>query len=219
MQSISDQYLVQLGIERYIDRSNPVNVPVQTASALDWEQLRQCVSECQKCDLYKTRTQTVFGVGNTAARLMIIGEAPGANEDRQGKPFVGRAGQLLDAMLKSIGFDRNENVYICNILKCRPPNNRDPSMAEVKECTPYLEQQIALMKPALLLAVGRIAAHYLLGVSTPLTRLRGQTLQYSGLNVPLIVTFHPAYLLRNPRDKGKAYADLLRAWRLLQELT
>ena len=208
-----DYYLAQLELTRYIDKS-AVFEDLSSAPPLNWEELRQCVKDCQLCPLHKSRKQTVFGVGDTKARLMIIGEAPGAEEDRLGEPFVGRAGKLLNMMLKTVGLDRT-NVYICNVLKCRPPNNRDPTLDEVKLCTPYLENQIALMKPDLLLAVGRVAAHYLLGIATPLNKLRGQTLQFSDLNIPLVVTYHPAYLLRNPRDKGKAYVDLLRVSRIL----
>jgi uracil-DNA glycosylase family 4 len=190
--------------------NNPVLPP-----ATEWESLRLAVQSCTACGLDKSRTQTVFGVGNPLADLMIIGEAPGFNEDKHGEPFVGRAGQLLTAMLQAIGFER-ENVYIANILKCRPPNNRDPEAAEVNLCTPFLQKQIALVQPKLLLAVGRIAAHYLLNSKAPLSQLRKQTHHYGSLNTPLIITYHPAYLLRNPKDKGKAYEDLQLTYRLLQ---
>lgn len=170
-----------------------------------WESLKKCVSECTACGLEKTRTQTVFGVGNHQAELMIIGEAPGFHEDQEGEPFVGRAGQLLNAMLNSIHLKRSE-VYIANILKCRPPNNRDPQAEEVALCTTFLDQQIALIQPRLLLAVGRIAAHYLLKTKSSLESLRNKTHQYG--ETPLIVTYHPAYLLRNPIDKKKAFLDL-----------
>lgn len=175
--------------------------------------LRQCVADCKLCPLHKTRTQTVFGVGNEKAKLMIIGEAPGFHEDQQGEPFVGRAGQLLNAMLQSIGFERSE-IYIANILKCRPPNNRDPLPEEVMQCTPYLKQQIALIQPTVLCAVGRIAAHYLLDTTESLGRLRGKIHSYGEKKLPLFVTYHPAYLLRNPQAKADAYQDLL----LLQNL-
>lgn len=170
-------------------------------------ELKQCVSECTKCPLHETRTQTVFGVGNENARLMVIGEAPGFHEDKQGEPFVGRAGQLLTAMLAAIDFKR-EDVYIANVLKCRPPENRDPKSDEVKLCTEYLQQQINLIQPDLLLAVGRVAAHYLLDSKRPLSALRDQIHTFGENNTPLIVTYHPAYLLRNPQDKKKAYQDL-----------
>lgn len=173
----------------------------------DWTSLEQKVAACTACSLCKTRKQTVFGVGSHQAKLLIIGEAPGAQEDLQGEPFVGRAGQLLDAMLRSIGLNR-QHIYIANILKCRPPNNRDPEVSEVASCTPFLQQQIALLQPKLILAVGRIAAHYLLNTNTPLTRMRGQEYCYGENRTPLLVTFHPAYLLRSPREKAKAYEDL-----------
>ncbi|EKD53983.1 MAG: hypothetical protein ACD_60C00133G0003 [uncultured bacterium] len=183
----------------------------------DWEDLQKAVKACTACGLDKTRTQTVFGVGNRHAKLMVIGEAPGFYEDQKGEPFVGRAGQLLDAMLSTIHFDRS-SVYIANILKCRPPNNRDPSPNEVNLCTPFLTQQIALIQPTLLLAVGRIAAHFLLNTKTSLSTLRKKIHYYGQFNTPLIITYHPAYLLRNPRDKNKAFEDLQLTYRTLQEL-
>lgn len=179
-----------------------------------WDSLRQRVTQCTACPLHQTRTQTVFGVGNEHARLMIIGEAPGFHEDQQGEPFVGRAGQLLTAMLKSMGFDRSD-VFIANILKCRPPGNRDPQPDEVSTCTPFLEEQIALVNPQLLLAVGRIASHYLLKTKSSLESLRGKIHHYGKNGTPIIVTYHPAYLLRSPADKKKAYADLRFALRTL----
>lgn len=176
-------------------------------SLASWQTLQQTVANCTACPLHATRKQTVFGVGNQSARLMVIGEAPGASEDEQGEPFVGRAGKLLTAMLHAIGLNRHD-VYIANILKCRPPNNRDPLAAEVKTCTRFLDQQIALVQPSLLLAVGRIAAHYLLNTKSALESLRGRTHTYGTQAVPLIVTYHPAYLLRSPGDKKKAFIDL-----------
>lgn len=181
----------------------------------DWDALKQAVVNCTACGLDKTRTQTVFGVGNRNAELMLIGEAPGFHEDQQGEPFVGRAGQLLNAMLASIGMERSQ-VYIANILKCRPPNNRDPLAEEVAHCTPFLTKQIALIQPKLLLAVGRIAAQFLLNTKSPLTQLRGKIHPYGPFQTPLIITYHPAYLLRSPKDKSKAFADLCLA---LQTLT
>lgn len=172
-----------------------------------WEPLQQAVSTCTACHLHTTRKQTVFGVGNKDAELMFIGEAPGFHEDQQGEPFVGRAGQLLTKMITTTGFQR-EQVYIANILKCRPPNNRDPQPEEVATCTPFLKQQINLVQPRLLVAVGRIAAHYLLNTKASLESLRN-TIHYYGENkIPLIITYHPAYLLRNPIDKKKAFSDL-----------
>jgi len=184
----------------------------------DWQHLKQCVQACTACSLHQTRTQTVFGVGNTQADLMIIGEAPGFYEDKQGEPFVGRAGQLLTSMIRAIGLERNQ-VYIANILKCRPPENRDPLPDEVSKCTPFLNQQIELVQPKLLLAVGRIASHYLLNTKSSLESLRNKLHTYGTINIPLIVTFHPAYLLRNPADKKKAWMDLIWTQRTLRELT
>jgi len=172
------------------------------------------VAACTACALAETRTQTVFGVGAAAARCLIIGEAPGAEEDRRGEPFVGRAGQLLNAMLAAIGLAR-ESVYIANILKCRPPNNRDPQPAEVAACGGFLRRQIALVAPRVILAVGRVAAQNLLGVETPIGRMRGQEYVYAETGIPVVVTYHPAYLLRSPGEKRKAWADLQRAKRIL----
>lgn len=210
------QYILQeIGVPIWQERgksamptteSNIVSLAEQDIGT--WEQLKQEAMTCTKCHLCETRTNVVFGVGNPQAELVIVGEAPGANEDRLGQPFVGRAGQLLDAMLEAIDLQRKD-IYICNILKCRPPNNRDPAPDEVAKCTPYLERQIAHIKPKLILAVGRIAAHYLLGVDTQIGKLRGQRFTFSSSNTDLFVTYHPAYLLRNPRDKAKVYQDLL----------
>ncbi len=176
-------------------------------SRLDWEALEARVRACTACELHRTRTQVVFGVGNRNADWMIVGEAPGAEEDRRGEPFVGRAGQLLDAMLHAIGLQRQE-VYIANVLKCRPPNNRDPRPEEVEQCEPYLKRQVALVAPRLILAVGRIAAQNLLKTNAPLSRLRGRVHSYGETETPLVVTYHPAYLLRSPREKRKAWEDL-----------
>lgn len=180
---------------------------------LDWDGLQRQVASCTRCDLHRTRTQTVFGVGHRQADWLIIGEAPGAEEDKRGEPFVGRAGQLLDAMLMAVGLDRSR-AYIANILKCRPPNNRDPQPNEVACCEPYLQRQIALLQPKLILAVGRIAAQNLLKTDLPLGRLRGRAHRYGAAQIPVIVTYHPAYLLRSPADKRKAWEDLQLAVRL-----
>lgn len=173
----------------------------------DWTQLRARVAACTRCGLSATRTQTVFGVGNLQAQWLIVGEAPGAEEDRAGEPFVGRAGQLLNAMLRAIGLPREE-VYIANTLKCRPPHNRDPQPNETGECFPFLERQIELLKPKIMLVVGRIAAHNLLRTEVSLSRLRQQVHRFGASRVPLVVTYHPAYLLRTPSDKRKAWEDL-----------
>ena len=192
--------------------SQPDAVPrVQTpVSALDWEALRGRVAACTACaELASRRTQTVFGVGDPDAEWLFIGEAPGAEEDRRGEPFVGRAGQLLDNMLAALGLRRGENVYIANILKCRPPGNRDPAPAEAASCRPFLDRQIDLIQPRVIVALGRVAAQALLDSDAPLGRLRGRDHAFRG--VPLIVTYHPAYLLRSPGDKGQAWRDLRRA--------
>lgn len=191
--------------------------PLESAvSTLDWEALHATVTSCKACDLHQTRTQTVFGVGDRQTRLMVIGEAPGADEDRQGEPFVGRAGLLLNAMLEAIGF-RRDQVYIANIIKCRPPGNRDPHAEEAAACQPFLHRQIALIQPRLILSVGRISAHNLLGTDEAVGRLRGRMHRFDPGDIPLIVTYHPAYLLRRPQEKAKAWADLQAAYRLLGE--
>lgn len=225
MDARRDYYLGQLGIDRWVPRHAPaagaalsatlpradaarVDAPARDAGehADTWEQLRTEVAACEKCALCGTRTQPVFGVGDVQARWLVIGEAPGAEEDRRGEPFVGRAGQLLNAMLRAVGLPR-ENVFIANMLKCRPPNNRDPSGEELAACRPYLERQIALVAPSIVLAVGRIAAQNLLGSEMPLGRLRGRAHELAN-GTPVVVTYHPAYLLRSPADKRKAWEDL-----------
>jgi uracil-DNA glycosylase family 4 len=183
-----------------------------------WESLRSEVLACTKCTLHASRTQGVFGVGNREAQWLVVGEAPGAEEDRRGEPFVGRAGHLLDAMLKAIGLSRGRNVYIANVLKSRPPGNRDPKPEEVAACLPYLMRQIELLRPRVMLAVGRIAAQNLLATDVPLGRLRGKVHHFGELNTPLIVTYHPAYLLRTPSDKRKAWEDLKFARSVFQGL-
>jgi DNA polymerase len=237
MAALRNAYLDALGIDRWVPRVAPearydsqpearydsqpearepdqrVRLQPQPLSRIDsppagdWPTLREQVAGCRACDLCKTRTQTVFGVGNTQAEWLVIGEAPGAEEDRQGEPFVGRAGQLLNAMLLAIGLPR-ETVFIANVLKCRPPGNRDPKPEEVSRCLPFLSQQIALLKPRILLVVGRIAAQTLLASDAPLARLRGRLHHFGDANTPLVVTYHPAYLLRTPADKRKAWEDL-----------
>jgi DNA polymerase len=177
-------------------------------SSLDWTDLADMVASCTACDLHTGRTQAVFGVGNQQADLMFVGEAPGADEDRQGEPFVGRAGQLLNEMLKAIGLQRR-SVYIANILKCRPPNNRDPKPEEAEQCVPYLYRQIELIQPKLIVAVGRIAAQRLLKTDAALSKLRNKVHVLPETQTPFIVTYHPAYLLRSPLEKRKAWQDLL----------
>jgi uracil-DNA glycosylase len=205
------EYLSAMNLESWVLRAQPAAVPATLvtplAADLDWPQLRERVAGCTRCALSATRTQTVFGVGNTQSDWLIVGEAPGAEEDRQGEPFVGRAGQLLNSMLRAIGLSR-EQVFIANVLKCRPPGNRDPLPQEIAECLPYLERQIALIKPKIMLAVGRIASQALLRTDVPLGRLRQQVHAFGASRVPLVVTYHPAYLLRTPADKRKAWEDL-----------
>ncbi|MDP2431846.1 MAG: uracil-DNA glycosylase, partial [Pseudomonadota bacterium] len=192
------------------------DVPVVAPSDLDWPALTAAIKSCTLCDLHKTRTQGVPGVGDIHADWLFIGEAPGADEDRQGEPFVGQAGKLLDAMLGALRLKRGENVYIANVLKSRPPGNRDPSPVEVAACLPYLERQIDLIQPKIIIAVGRIAAQNLLATDTPIGKLRGRVHEYRGL--PLVVTYHPAYLLRSPADKAKAWEDLVLAMSTMKRL-
>ena len=185
-------------------------------ATLDWRDLNNMVSTCQACPLGETRKHAVFGAGNPRGSWLFVGEAPGAEEDRRGEAFVGRAGQLLDNMLRAMGLSREKDVYIANILKCRPPNNRDPLGPEVQACMPYLQRQIDLLQTRVIVALGRFAAQGLLQVDTPLSQLRGTTQHYQG--IPLIVTYHPAYLLRNPIDKRKVWEDLKRALGVFAEL-
>ncbi|MCA3237390.1 MAG: uracil-DNA glycosylase [Curvibacter sp.] len=191
---------------------------------MDWEALEQAVAGCQACGLCKSRKNTVFGFGNRQANWLVVGEAPGENEDLQGEPIVGQAGILLDNMLKSLGLSRAgedaQAVYIANVLKCRPPANRNPQPEEVLQCEPYLRRQVALLQPQIILALGRFAAQSLLQssvadvASLPLGKLRGQVHRYEG--VPVVVSYHPAYLLRTPQDKAKAWADLCLALSVMQ---
>ncbi|MHB8252579.1 MAG: uracil-DNA glycosylase [Acidiferrobacter sp.] len=173
--------------------------------APDWQMLVDAVRSCTRCPLHGSRTQTVFGIGPRDAQWFFVGEAPGAEEDKRGEPFVGRAGQLLDAMLSALGLAREE-VFIANILKCRPPANRDPESDEVASCLPFLQEQLAYVQPRMVVALGRFAAQSLMASTQPLNQLRGRVHDYRG--TPLIATYHPAYLLRRPADKGVAWADL-----------
>jgi DNA polymerase len=220
MSATVERYLDAMGIDVFRLRTDDVEHEGQVESAgvevAGWEELADRVSGCTLCDLHKNRTRTVFGVGRRDADLMVIGEAPGADEDRQGEPFVGRAGQLLNAMLRAIGLAR-EDVFIANILKCRPPNNRDPSPGETACCTPYLERQIELIAPRAVLAVGRIAAQHLLQSDQAIGRLRGQALSFGSRQIPIVATYHPAYLLRSPLAKSKAWQDLVLVRRLITE--
>ncbi len=194
------------------------NRPPQEAKGGEpgWIEIKQAVPACTACALHKSRAQTVFGVGDENADWMLIGEAPGAEEDRLGEPFVGQAGKLLDNMLAAIDLKRGENVYIANVLKCRPPGNRNPEADEVEKCTPFLKRQIALIQPKLIIAMGRFAAQTLLASDASIASLRGRVYSYEG--VPLIVTYHPAYLLRSLPDKAKAWADLVFARKTMASL-
>ena len=217
-------YLDALGIDVWLPRDEPdpaepaavATDPSREAAAMDWDDLRACVADCTQCELHATRTQTVFGVGNMDADWMFIGEAPGAEEDRRGEPFVGRAGKLLDEMLRAIGQSR-DRVFIANILKCRPPNNRDPRPEEAAACRAWLDRQVELVRPRIIIAVGRIAAQNLLATDTPVGRLRGKP--HSLGAIPVVVTYHPAYLLRSPGQKRKAWQDLCLAQRLAAEVS
>jgi uracil-DNA glycosylase len=208
-------YLEALGIDVFAPRADGRSSRSEPASAFRppcgggaaWSELEHAVASCTLCELHCTRTRTVFGVGNREADWMVVGEAPGAEEDRRGEPFVGRAGKLLDEMLRAVGLDR-DSVFIANILKCRPPNNRDPLAAEADACRPYLDRQIELVQPRLILAVGRIAAQKLLGSDETVGRLRGRVHSLSEREIPVVVTYHPAYLLRSPIQKREAWKDL-----------
>ena len=187
-------------------RAMPAERTEPSLQTLDWDALAERVSACERCRLCEKRTNTVFGVGDRNANWMLIGEAPGENEDRQGEPFVGQAGKLLDNMLRSLTLTRDTNVYIANVIKCRPPGNRNPEPDEVARCEPYLQRQVALVKPKLIIALGRFAAQSLLKTDASISSLRGRVHTYEG--VPVIVTYHPAYLLRSLPDKAKAWTDL-----------
>ncbi len=185
-------------------------------AALSWEELAPHIAGCTACSLCRSRRRTVPGAGVATAGWMFVGEAPGAEEDAQGEPFVGQAGKLLDNMLKSVALSRTSNVFIANVLKCRPPNNRNPEPVEVAQCAPYLERQLELLRPRLIVALGRFAALTLLNTEATIASLRGRVHAYRG--VPLIVTYHPAYLLRNLPDKARAWEDLLFAKRTFEAL-
>jgi len=224
-----EAYLAALGIDRWTSRyvaaapavelsGSEVQTPTAISSAANtWDDLKRCVADCTRCDLHRSRTQAVFGAGDAKAQWMVIGEAPGVEEDLQGEPFVGAAGQLLNAMLAAIELPR-ESVFIANILKCRPPDNRDPRPEEIAECLPYLHQQIEQIAPRIILAFGRVAAQSLLGTEATLGNLRGEAHRFGPHQIPVIVTYHPAYLLRMPGDKRKAWEDLKMARRVFAEL-
>jgi uracil-DNA glycosylase family 4 len=191
------------------------SAPQPAIELLEWDALAGAVAACRACKLCEGRNNTVFGVGDTRPDWLIVGEAPGENEDLQGEPFVGQAGKLLDNMLKALGLDRGNKVYIANVLKCRPPGNRNPQPEEVAQCEPFLRRQVQLLQPKIILAVGRFAVQSLLGTTDAIGKLRGRAHQYCG--VPVVVTYHPAYLLRNLPDKAKAWADLCFAQELVRQ--
>jgi uracil-DNA glycosylase len=209
-----EEVLAEMGLAPIwrLKTGEPKNAPAGGG----WIELKQAVPACTACALHQSRTQTVFGVGDENADWMLIGEAPGAEEDRLGDPFVGQAGRLLDNMLAALHLSREKNVYIANVLKCRPPGNRNPEPEEVAKCTPHLLKQIELVKPKLIIAMGRFAAQTLLNTDATIASLRGKVHRYAGL--PLIVTYHPAYLLRNLPDKAKAWADLVFAKKTMETL-
>ena len=204
------------------DDAHPVNEPeadatdarVERIAALEWRDFAADVDACTACSLCRGRRKSVPGVGDPNAEWLFVGEAPGSEEDARGEPFVGQAGKLLDNMLAALGMKRGENVYIANVLKCRPPNNRTPEPREVESCRPYLDRQIALIEPKIIVALGKSAATTLLDVDASIASLRGRVHRYRG--VPLVVTYHPAYLLRSLPDKAKAWEDLLFARRTLR---
>lgn len=217
------QHLRRMGVDIWLPREVVPHGPPcaddgagagEVALPPTWEELEARVVACTACPLHAGRTQTVFGVGDRAARWMFIGEAPGEQEDLKGEPFVGRAGQLLDEMIRAIGLERRQ-VYIANVLKCRPPNNRDPAPEEAAACEDYLKAQVALVRPRIMIALGRIAAQNLLRTGTPIGKLRGQVQRYE--NTPLVVTYHPAYLLRSPTEKRRAWDDLRLALRVVRD--
>lgn len=227
MSSLSDKQavLAKLNIPVWVRADTPVQTQAAAAPAVtpvepdqsNAEQLaslQQTVSKCEQCVLHQTRIQSVFGAGSEQAKWLLIGEAPGADEDQQGLPFVGRAGKLLTRMLESLGVSR-EQVYITNTVKCRPPDNRDPQVKEVAACADHLQKQIDLIQPELIIALGRVAAQRLLKTDLPLSKLRGQLHAYEGTShtIPVMVTYHPAYLLRAPTQKRAALTDWSAAWR------
>lgn len=195
--------------------SRPSSSPLVAVDTLDWRELRAQVTQCRACPLCEKRTQAVLGVGDLQADWLFVGEGPGADEDVQGEPFVGQAGKLLDNMLAALDIARGEKVYIANAVKCRPPGNRTPEVAEMAACRPYLERQIALLKPKVIVLLGKAAVHSVLHDDKALGTLRGQRHVYQ--DIPVVVTYHPAYLLRNLPEKAKAWEDLLFARRLLRE--
>lgn len=220
-------YLREMGIQEWRQRlaDAGTHVPGESASqvihsSLDWPELAAQVSTCTACGLCQTRTQTVFGVGARPADWVVVGEAPGADEDARGEPFVGQAGKLLDYMLSALGLQRGVQVFITNVLKCRPPGNRDPLPAEIAQCEPFLQRQLVLLNPKIILVVGRFAAQTLLKTDAAMAKLRARVHQVdvAGQPVPVVATYHPAYLLRSPLEKAKTWQDLCLALQTYQQL-
>jgi len=212
------EYLSDLGLEsQKTDRPDRCNeqqcVEANAASGETLDAIRADLGDCHRCDLAASRTELVYGVGNPNARLVLVGEAPGREEDVKGEPFVGEAGRLLDRILLAMGMQR-EDVYICNVLKCRPPNNRDPQPDEVATCEAFLIRQVAAIRPQVIVGLGRFAVHCLLKTKAPISRLRGEWQSYQG--IPLMPTYHPAYLLRNPDGKRDVWEDMKEVMRRLQ---
>ena len=208
------KFLDYIGIQTYVLRPS-IKSDYKSSSETNWVELEKEVSNCKDCELHKTRTQTVFGCGNEQSDWLFIGEAPGKDEDLKGEPFVGRAGRLLNEVIFSLSLKREE-VYIANILKCRPPNNRDPSQDEIQSCTTYLQQQIKMISPKIIIAVGRVAAQHLLNTDLTMAKLRGTVHSYGSESIPLITIYHPAYLLRSPSQKHKVWSDLQVVMTLMQ---
>lgn len=229
MQQAGADPVAQISVTQAIPTSTPAEIAVSVpqlqkslaehpadVSVMDWPALKTCVADCTACSLHKGRNKTVFGVGDERADWLFVGEGPGADEDAQGEPFVGQAGKLLDNMLAAIALKRGTNVYIANIVKCRPPGNRNPQPDEAQACSVYLRRQITLIQPRLIVALGKVAAVNLLGRDASIAGLRGAVHAFQG--IPLIVTYHPAYLLRTLQDKAKAWQDLQFAVQTMQGL-
>lgn len=226
MKNLSREWLAELNLsplwrqrrvtEEMVAPPSPQALAFDEIAQLDWMQLKQAIAGCTACALHAQRTQAVLGVGDVHAEWLFVGEAPGAEEDEQGEPFVGQAGKLLDNMLASIALKRGEKVYIANVVKCRPPDNHNLDATETLACAPYLDRQITLIKPKLIVALGKVAAVRLLGRDATIASLRGQVLDYHG--TPLIITYHPAYLLRSLTDKARAWEDLCFAQQTMRGL-
>ena len=208
-------YFNEMGIETFWYKAQHKHKSIEQAKT-NLISLNNIVSVCENCDLHKTRTNTVFGEGNESAKILFIGEAPGRDEDKQGKPFVGRAGKLLTEIISSINLTR-EDIYIANTVKCRPPNNRNPEEKEVEACSDYLEQQIDLIKPKVIVLLGKIAANRVLKIDQPIGELRKKIFIIKPKNIPTIIFYHPAYILRSPKEKKKVWEDLLFLKSVLKE--